>query len=410
MTSSDRETPDRSCVQDFRPLKIAIVTRKFWPISGATEYAVSDLARAIKEKGHLPLLLTVRWERTWPAYFHFNEFSVHRINRSANAPWSSFRYLRSLQQKIAELRVDGIIVIGLGEEAWAVSKSFAGKIPYVVRVDNHLLGTSGGRPNLSSRQITSLKSAEAIFAESNWTANRLQLHPAVKSRHINVVPDGIKIDPEFKRSPTRKGTARIAISDAHPILMIQQTQPLVICGAPLNGDEGLLDLVIAWQHVLERNRKAKLWLIGEGPKSRLVWEEVVDRGLVHSIIMPGSFDDLDEVFQAADVYVHPLRSDQQCSFLDRAMAAGVCPVVTETAATRDRITSNENGLSLSSGNHRALAEAINHALDNQDLCDRLGRAASKTAAKAYDVENFVDQYLEVFAHPVTQPPVSSNND
>ena len=44
----------------------------------------------------------------------------------------------------------------------------------------------------------------------------------------------------------------MALSDAHPILQIDATQPLAVCGATLNGDRGLFDLVDTWPRVLDR--------------------------------------------------------------------------------------------------------------------------------------------------------------
>ena len=160
--------------------------------------------------------------------------------------------------------------------------------------------------------------------------DRITNHPSVKNTSIYVVPDGIQIDPGATRTPSDYGASRVAISDAHPVLMIGPTQPLVVCGAPLHGDEGLIDLIDAWPRVLERFPKSRLWIVGDGKKGRQVWEYIQEKHLVHSVIMPGSFDDLHDILQACDVYVHPLRSDESCGFLARALVGVVCCVVAST--------------------------------------------------------------------------------
>lgn len=42
---------------------ILIVTRCFWPQSGLTELAISDLALNLKSAGHSVTIATVRWLR-----------------------------------------------------------------------------------------------------------------------------------------------------------------------------------------------------------------------------------------------------------------------------------------------------------------------------------------------------------
>ena len=110
------------------PLRLAIVTRRFWPYSGMTEMAVGDLASEIRLAGHCVEILTVRWDKIWPTHFQFQELTVHRINRPASSPWGSFRYLRSLARELLEFKPDGIIVYGLGDGAWAISRTFGDRI------------------------------------------------------------------------------------------------------------------------------------------------------------------------------------------------------------------------------------------------------------------------------------------
>ena len=376
------------------PIRLAIVTRRFWPYSGTTEMAIGDLATAINRAGHSVEILTVRWEKTWPTYFQFQELPVHRVNRPTSGPWGSFRYLRSLTRELDGLELDGIIVFGLGEEAWAISKTFAGKIPFIIRIDNQYLGSRKRQPNLNARLLSALNLASAILVESESTKDRIVNHPGFKNQSIHVVRDGIEINPDQARTPTNYGASRVAISDAHPVLMIGPTQPLVVCGAPLDGDEGWTDLIDAWPRVLERFPKSRLWIVGDGKKGRQVWDQMLDKDLVHSVIMPGSFDDLYDVLQATDVYVHPRRSDESCGFLARALVAGVCSVVTSTQSTRSIVENNVNGLVVGKKEPRALADAIILALSNNELRERLGRAALKSSVTAYDINHLVQYFLD----------------
>ena len=379
-----------------RRLRLAIVTRRFWPYAGTTEFSVADFATELKNAGHEIDIVTVRWEKTWPSHFHTLELPVHRVNRPTTGPWGSFRYLRALMRQLGELAPDGIIVVGLGDEAWSISKTFGEKIPCVIRIDNHQLGFRDDQPSFTARQISALNSAAGVLVESAWTAERILRHPSVKTDAISVVRDGVHVDLNYLRTPARYGSARVALSDAHPVLMIEATQPLVVCGSPLHGDDGLIDLVNAWAHVIERFPNARLWILGDGTKGRKVWEHLLEKHMVHSVIMPGSFDELGEVFQAADLYVHPLRSDESCGFLTRAMVGGVCSIVTSTRSTRELVENNISGLVVGVKDARAMADAIILALGNDELRERLGRAGLKSAVSAYDIKGLVSAFVEPF--------------
>ena len=379
-----------------QPLKIAIVSRRFWPYSGTTEFAAADLASQIKRLGHAVEILTVRWEKNWPLYFDYDEIPIRRINRSPSHPWRSFRYLRSLTRELNQLEPDGIIVFGLDEEAWAISRAFSGKTPFVIRIDNHFPGAKNEVSELTPRQLFAVNSAQRVLTDSLWTQQRVSEYPGVTNPHIKVVHEGILLDKIKERQHSLQSDSRIAISDAHPVLMIGNGQPLVICGAPLDGDSGLFDLIDAWTRVITQFPKSKLWILGDGPKSRDVWTKILEKHLVQSVIMPGSFDDTHEIFQAADLYVHPLKSDESCGFLARALAAGVGTVVTSTQFTQTVIENNVSGLVIHPDDPRALGDAIILALGNPDLRKRLGQEGRISAIKQFDIQNSVRDFLLPF--------------
>ena len=89
-TLGDQNETSPVLPEDPLPLRIAIVSRRFWPYSGTTEFAVADLASQIKRQGHSVEILTVRWEKNWPLYFDYDEIPIRRINRSQSHPWLWF--------------------------------------------------------------------------------------------------------------------------------------------------------------------------------------------------------------------------------------------------------------------------------------------------------------------------------
>ena len=199
--------------------------------------------------------------------------------------------------------------------------------------------------------------------------------------------------------------ARQALSDAHPILVIEPEHPLVVTAAAMDNDGGLLDLVSAWPTVLSSFPRAKLWCLGDGSHGPELWNSITARDLVHSIIMPGYFDDLEVVFRAADLYVHPLRTDAGCRGLTRAMSCQVCPVATSTLFTKELVEKNKTGLVTAKSNPQALAEAIIHGLKNPELRNRLALAASTRVLEKLAIAKQAKAYVRLITKQKAGPMV-----
>ncbi len=377
------------------PLRLAIMTRRFWPYCGPGEISVGEIACAVKRAGHHVEILTIAWDKNWPSTFSYREIDVTRLGQPVSGRWGAYRYLRNLSRHITDFQLDGIIVYGFQAESWAAIRGLSKQLPVVVRVDQLELNARSTTP-FTSRQLVALSKVKQILVDSQSSANRLLQYNEISSDLISVVPKGVELDPESERTLTKQNAARMSLSDAHPILSIDSAQPLVVCGSPIHGDEGICDLVDCWPRILDQFPTARLWILGDGPKGRDVWENIVDRGVADSVILPGYFDDLTDVFQAADVYVHPLREDSSCGCLTRALASGLCTIATQSPTTEDLIEKNLNGLLTPKCNPEALAEAISLALNKSELRERIGRAARRLASERFDISKLVQEYVAPF--------------
>ena len=274
------------------PRKIAVINRRFWPISGAAEQEVSNLCQELAKTNHCVNLLTVRWQKHWPTEFRYQECDVYRLTKPSSGPFGTFRYLKSLSAHFASHQYDAVIVFGLAEETGAVSPLIDDKCQLILRITQvHLMNIS----SFSNRQKEALKLAGSILADTSSTADFI-------ARHLPEVADRIKVVPAISSSPdqsqpapqaeARKAAARVALSDAHPILQIDAGHPLVITSAPMENDLGVCDLVQAWKHVQRKHVTSRLWILGEGKLSPAVWEEIRELELVYTAIMPGFFRQL----------------------------------------------------------------------------------------------------------------------
>lgn len=385
--------PDPS---SWDPKRLAIITRRFWPVSGASELAVGRLAAAIHGVGHTVEIFTINWQKTWPSNLHFGETPVRRLPKSTSGPWRSLRAIRPLSRYLVDFQPDGILAFGYDEQTWLAAKTFSDQIPFVVRIDSCLLDPDRSRSSNTTRQTQVLEMATSLLVDCQKTADELERRSPDCGGKIQIVPDLTNTAQPDQRTPARKNAARNALSDAHPVLSIETDQPLAICAAPLGNDGGVLDLVRAWPAVLERHPRARLWIIGDGHSGETVWEEINELGLVYSVIMPGFFDDLSEVLLAADVYVHPLRHAGYDSRLIEAILSGICCVASPASEQEGLIRNGETGVIADPGQTAVFSNALIDTLCQSNLRQRLGHAGHRANGPNFEPQKVLGRYLKSF--------------
>jgi glycosyltransferase involved in cell wall biosynthesis len=188
-------------------------------------------------------------------------------------------------------------------------------------------------------------------------------------------------------------------------------------------DQGVCDLVKAWKLVQRQHAMARLWIIGESKGSKRVWDEILEQDLVYTAIMPGFFDQISEIFQAADVYVHPTRAGLDCCLLESARAHGVCTISTATHAELSDLSEaaktsherdppfihcRESGLRVPRHSPESLAASILHALDDGDFRFRVGNLSRKSFAEKLTAGASVEPYIEAFS-PVATAAIAPHN-
>ena len=374
------------------PMKLAILSPRFWPCSGSDELALSDLAQTLAERGHEVEVITPGWNTSLPAFFRYRNFNVQRIYRSTSAPWGGFRYQKNLLRYLTQNSVDRLIFFNAFSEFVSLAKSFSGKTPLTVRLHDHALAGIAGAITRKNRQANLLKTADRVLVESESTFQLLQT-AGLPAQKLAIVPEGILPPDQPNAAFASQSVARQDIGSSHGMLIVDPEQPLLVCGALMDGDKGMLDLVQAWKIVLQKIPAAKLWIISQGPRSRKVWDAIASKNMIDSIIMPGQFDSYDDVFRAADAYLHPLRGSIGCSMLTRAMMSNLCPIVTEPTATAFGLTNNHQANTAAAGNPENLASVIVQTIQNPIERIQVGLAAADWAMKRFHISQTANHYL-----------------
>jgi glycosyltransferase involved in cell wall biosynthesis len=389
---------------------------------------VTWLQTALAGQGHDVDVITVRWQKYWPEKFVFRGSHIYRLSKPLSGPFGKYRFNKALSAHLVEKQYDGVIAFGLGDDACTAALGFGGSTSVVLRV------TAAAIDELRSfgkREADALMAAVRILVDSESTKTAiLNRVPEVEGKVI-VASSCIELDPDMAadlaegravepfRSLARQSGSRSALSDAHPILQIEPHQPLVVTCMSMVKDQGVCDLVKAWKMIQRRHCMARLWIIGEGKGSKKVWDEILEQDLVYTAIMPGFFDRLTEIFQAADLYIHPTRTGLACCLFDAARAHGVCTISTATHDRLSEVTGKsretigdsggdkngsttdlpfvhclENGLLVPRHSPETLSESILYALGDGDFRFRVGNQSRKTFAEKLSTGALVEPYLD----------------
>ncbi len=388
MSTFSQPLPDAT-----EPMKLAILSSRFWPCSGSDDLALSDLAQALTGQGHEVEVITPGWSTSSPASFRFRNFNVLRTYRSPSTPWGGSRYQKNLIRYLNQNPVDSLIFFNAFSEFTSLAKLFSGKTMLVVRLHDHaLLPLFGQTEAKKNRQANLLKLADRVLVESESTFQMLEAS-GLPAHKLEIVCEGI-LPPEPPPVELSSQTvARQAIGESHGMLGVNPNQPLLVCGAQMNGDSGVLDLIQAWEIVLSQLPTAKLWVVSQGTQSKKVWDAIVSKQMIDSVVMPGQFDSLDDVFRAADAYLHPLRGSAPCSMLTRAMMAGLCPIVTEPIAASLDLTDGLNVNIAMPNNAQSLADAIVKTIQDPTRRTQIGLAATDWALDRFHISQTVNHYL-----------------
>lgn len=382
----------------MNPLRIALVTRRYWPQVGGAEMAMANLATEFRRLGQQAIVLTAQWESHWPTEVVHREVPVVRLPQPQVRGWGTIRYMHALARWLRKHHhdYDAVLVSMLKHDAYAAITSLRGsQVPVIVRAEG--AGATGDcqwqrSARFGNRIKKACTQAAALIAPSRAIEEEL-LAACYNIDRIHFIPNGVAIEAPRERS--RKLIARSAIADANLSLEMVAEAPLVVYTGRLHEQKGLLDLVNAWERFAAREPNGRLWMIGEGPQREPLYDAIVDLGLHHQAYLPGAFDDVTEVLEAADVFVLPSYEEGMSLALLEAMAAGVPVVATDIPGNRQLVTHEVHGLLVPPRDPTALLAAIERLLADTVLAERLAASARARVEREFSLTVMAQRHLDV---------------
>lgn len=384
-------------------LRLALVTRRFWPLVGGAEMAMANLAAEFRRQGHSVRIVTGRWERRWPKEMVHREVPVTRLPHPRTRAIGTLRYMYALSAWLHAEKdnLDAVLVSMLKHDAYCAVGALQGtSVPVILRAE-------GGGPagdcawqqtaRFGMRIRKRCQAASAFIAPSDAIAQELQEAGYAEER-IARIDNGVAVPPP--QSPAVRSAARAALGEANHDLRQEPSAPLAVYTGRLHPDKGLLDLVTAWRPIDERWPAARLWLVGEGPQREDLFHRISDLGLKYKICLPGAFDDTEEILEAADLFILPSYSEGMSLSLLEAMAAGLPVVATDIPGNRSLVTHEQTGLLVAPHDPRGISTAIARLFEQPGLRAQLGSRARQLVQENYSLEKMGREHLELIERPL----------
>lgn len=381
----------------MNPLRVALLTPTFWPAANRLLVAVRELAAGCQSAGAQVTLITEKLEPDWSGRLRFRDWNVLRVERPTARPWGRGRFGKALVKALADelprfpeapASWDAVIVCNWPEALLVLQGQVGRSVERLAFwFDRPLPAEARGVGGSARAWQSSLRACHGLFSPhpraSDWVAasgagvNQVTWLPEIGSDFAGDGPEHADLAVGARREAARKTLAEI-----HPLLNFERHQLLAVCAAELAGDSGVFDLLAAWRHLRREEPRAQLLLVGDGPQARVVWSRIHDWHLQGNVVMPGSFDDLQELLRAADFYIHPLRSDVSCPYLSEALSLGIPCVLSAASPWSANVSPGREAWIFPPGNSPDLLECLREVAADASRRAAIGIAGAAAIRQA----------------------------
>jgi glycosyltransferase involved in cell wall biosynthesis len=381
------------------PLRLAILTPRFWPWTGDAETHLLRLAALFRQCGHQVTVVTPQWHRDWPRQMLVREVPLVRLRGAPLGGLSTLRYMYSLKKWLREQQgqVDAVLVSRMRHEAASAVRAFKGtNVPVIVQAEQ--AGPAGDvawhrKVGFGSRIAARCRQATALVATDELVHQEL-LAADYDGAKVTTIQRGVPIPP--LTNPAVRDQARSAIAGVNHDLLVSNDAPVALTIARFEAGEGLRELVQAWRPIAARWPLSQLWMVGDGPLREELYRLISDLDLRYRVLLPGTFSPMDELYQAADLFIRPALVDGPTLRLADALAAGLPAITTDLAGHRVWIDSGRTGVLVPPRDTKALSEAIRGLLDDPARAVALGSAAREQIKQEHSLDRCVQQYQALF--------------
>jgi glycosyltransferase involved in cell wall biosynthesis len=156
-------------------------------------------------------------------------------------------------------------------------------------------------------------------------------------------------------------------------------------------------LIEAAQIVCQQVPEVTFVIVGEGPEEANIRSFIRESGLEKRVFMLGYREDLLDIYQSLDLFVHPsIEAETLPQSILQAMAMGKPVISTPVGSIPEAVIDGTNGFVVPIGDSAALSKKILYLLQNPQTMRQMGEKGRKIAEE-FTVKRGLDQLEAVYA-------------
>jgi glycosyltransferase involved in cell wall biosynthesis len=142
----------------------------------------------------------------------------------------------------------------------------------------------------------------------------------------------------------------------------------------------------------------KMMMTGEGSLKDRIFSEFVERGVASMVDYQGvvETDDVPVLINKSRIFLYPSRQEPFGLSIVEAMACGVPVITTDVFGPREIVRNNHDGVAVPPDDVKALVEAVERLLKDNELRDQLTRNALKSVKDRFDIRENAKQLVAIY--------------
>jgi glycosyltransferase involved in cell wall biosynthesis len=155
-------------------------------------------------------------------------------------------------------------------------------------------------------------------------------------------------------------------------------------------------LIRAFKEVKKDIKRARLIIVGEGPLDNMLHDLVDSLGLSDSVLFTGFQMDVAAIISSFDVAVLPSYFEGMGRVLLEAMAMEKPVVASRVGGIPDLVKDNVNGLLITPGDVKGLADALKKLLNDKGLANIMGRDGRKGISDKFSADAMIRSISNIY--------------
>lgn len=264
-----------------------------------------------------------------------------------------------------------------------------------------LLHWQSAAQKLALRAVS--RAADHLIANAEAIARQIARQERLLSDRVTVIRNGIDLSrfDDRARRPPESSLPPVESGD----LIVAHVANM---NHPVKAQELLIE-IFSWLRA--RHPRARLWLVGDGPRRERLQRMARSLGLRREVVFLGRRGDVPAILRRAHIGVLASRAEGLSNAIIEAMAAGLPMVVTDAGGNAELVANEERGFVVPVDARLIFAARLEALLDSPGLRLEMGQNARRFVERDLGLDRLVESHARLYRRLIERRvPVTSASE